>query len=62
MLPTVPPKCNVVLSLFAHDIEKKGITPILLMSIAEALLRMITCKRNMCHAPFLGNYLIELCV
>jgi len=47
MLPTVPPKCNVILactSLFAHDIEKRGMTPILLMSIAEALVRMITCK------------------
>jgi len=32
--------------------------PILLTSIAEALVRMDTCKQNECHAPFLGNYSI----
>jgi len=31
---------------------------ILLVSIAEALVRMDTCKQNKCHTPFLGSYSI----
>jgi len=32
--------------------------PILLTSIAEALVRMDTHEQNECHTPFLRNYLI----
>jgi len=36
------------------------VVPVLLKSIAEALVRMDTCKQNECHAPFLGNYSNQL--
>jgi len=36
----------------------RGVAPILFASIAEALVRMDTHKRNESHAPFLGNYSI----
>jgi len=34
------------------------VAPVLLVSIAEAFLRMDTRERNKCHAPFLANYSI----
>jgi len=40
------------------NVEKRGVAPVVLVSIAEALVRMDTRKQNEYHAPFLGNYSI----
>jgi len=59
MCHMVQPKHNLALartSQFIHDqiiVEQRGVAPILLASIAEALVRIL-----MSHTPFLGNYSI----